>query len=53
MSAAEIAGFEATAHWRDAVKLRRYDERAKVPGLDVPQFSAYAGLIGALARDGA
>jgi phosphonate degradation associated HDIG domain protein len=53
MSAAEIADFEATAHWRDAVKLRRYDERAKVPGLDVPQFSAYAGLIAALARDGA
>lgn len=52
MSDAEIADFEATAHWRDAVKLRRYDERAKVPSLDVPKFAAYAGLITALARDG-
>lgn len=52
MSAAEIADFESTAHWRDAVKLRRYDERAKVPGLEVPPFSFYAGRIAALARDG-
>lgn len=44
MTAVEIAGFEALPYWRDAVRLRRYDEGAKVKGLvtpDVAHFMPY------------
>ena len=44
MTAVEIAGFETLPYWRDAVRLRRYDEGAKVKGLvtpDVAHFMPY------------
>ena len=50
MSTEEIRDFEAKEYWRDAVKLRRYDEGAKVPGLDVPQFASYAPRIAAASQ---
>lgn len=50
MSAAEVLVFEATDYWRDAVRLRRYDEKAKVPGLDVPQFASYAMRVAGARR---
>jgi phosphonate degradation associated HDIG domain protein len=38
----ERASFEAEPFWREAVRLRRYDEAAKVAGLEVPGIEAYA-----------
>lgn len=45
MKPAEIALFRAEPHWQAAVKLRRYDEAAKVPGLVVPPFADYRARI--------
>lgn len=50
MSTDEMRAFEAQPFWREAVKLRRYDEGAKVPGLEVPGFAAYATRIVATMR---
>jgi len=36
MSAEEVAEFEAVAEYADAVQLRRFDEQAKVKGLQTP-----------------
>ena len=36
MSAAEVRSFEALRHSAEAVQLRRYDEQAKVKGLETP-----------------
>jgi [1-hydroxy-2-(trimethylamino)ethyl]phosphonate dioxygenase len=47
MSAEEVAGFEALPHHREAVQLRRYDEQAKVKGLETPPV---AHFIPAVAR---
>ena len=41
MNAAERAAFESHPHWRDAVRLRRWDDLAKDPGADVPGLEAY------------
>jgi predicted HD phosphohydrolase len=41
MDAAEVARFEAEPKWRDAVALRRWDDGAKVAGLDVPGLEHY------------
>ncbi|WP_168222091.1 phosphonate degradation HD-domain oxygenase [Aquisphaera giovannonii] len=40
-----VAEFEANPHHRDAIRLRRWDDTAKVPGLDVPGLSHYRGII--------
>ena len=45
MSAAEIAAFEARPHFSEAVQLRRFDEDAKVKGLEVPDVRHYVPLI--------
>jgi predicted HD phosphohydrolase len=45
MSAAEIAAFEALPHYAEAVQLRRFDEGAKVKGLQVPDVQHYVPLI--------
>ena len=47
MSAEEVAAFEALPEHRDAVQLRRYDEQAKVKGLETP---AVAHFMPAVAR---
>ena len=41
MDADEISAFEAEADWQDAVRLRIWDDRAKVPGAEVPGLAAY------------
>ena len=50
MNGAEIAEFEANASFRDAVRLRHWDDTAKVPGLAVPGPSHYRERLEAVAR---
>ena len=45
MDAAEIARFESEPHWRDAVRVRRWDDRGKIVGQTTPDLASYAGLI--------
>lgn len=52
MSAAEVAAFEANDHWRDAVRLRVWDEEAKIVGLDVPDFDHYRPILEDLVQSG-
>jgi [1-hydroxy-2-(trimethylamino)ethyl]phosphonate dioxygenase len=49
MSSAEISAFEAESCHRQAVQLRRWDDRAKIAGLATADFSHYAPLIERLA----
>jgi [1-hydroxy-2-(trimethylamino)ethyl]phosphonate dioxygenase len=46
----EVARFEANPHCRDAVRLRRWDDAAKVQGLAVPGLSHYHARLQYLAR---
>jgi len=48
MSGDEAARFEAFAHWRDALRLRRADEAAKTPGRVVPGLEAWLPVVRAL-----
>jgi len=48
MSAAERTAFEAEPHHRDAVRLRRWDDAAKVVGLAVPGFDHYRAMLAGL-----
>ena len=48
MTQAEIAEFERDVHHRAAVQLRRWDDRAKVQGLEVPAFGEYQDLLRSL-----
>lgn len=41
MSAEEVTWFASQPGWEDAVRLRRWDDLAKVPGISVPPFEAY------------
>jgi phosphonate degradation associated HDIG domain protein len=50
MTPAEVAEFEGNAFFRDAVRLRHWDEAAKVPGLAVPGPSHYRGRLQTAAR---
>ena len=45
----EVAAFEARPYWRDAIRVRQWDDEGKVAGLRTPDFSAYAALIDRLA----
>lgn len=47
MSAAEVAAFEALPEHQAAMRLRRWDEAAKVKGLETPGFSHFAPIVGA------
>jgi phosphonate degradation associated HDIG domain protein len=42
---AEAREFEQSPFAREAVRLRRWDDMAKVPGLDVPGLEHYRGVI--------
>ena len=48
MTPDQAAAFAAGAYAGDAVRLRRWDEAAKDPALDVPGFAAFAPLLAAL-----
>lgn len=47
----EARGFEANLFFQGAVLLRRWDDAAKVPDLEVPELDHYKDLIRALALD--
>jgi phosphonate degradation associated HDIG domain protein len=49
MSAAEVASFESEPGCRDALIVRRCDDRGKVAGLATRTLADYSGLLGALA----
>jgi phosphonate degradation associated HDIG domain protein len=49
MTPAEVAAFEAVPHFRDAVRLRHWDDQAKVANLPVPVLAHYRSLIENLA----
>ena len=51
MTLEEIRTFEANPHHREAVRLRRWDDEAKVPGLEVPGLESYLGRLGATLKD--
>ena len=51
MSPDEVAAFEANVGAKAAVKLRRWDEGAIVPGLATPDFAHYRPLIEGLIED--
>ena len=53
MSEAEAARFEAERYWREAVRLRHWDDQGKVAGLKTPPLEAYVTLIERTARSGA
>lgn len=45
MSNDEIAAFESNRYFREAVRLRRWDDQAKVPGFATAELSSYRELI--------
>ena len=49
MSSGEAARFETEAFHRDAVLIRRCDDRGKVAGLETPRIEDYGPMIEALA----
>jgi [1-hydroxy-2-(trimethylamino)ethyl]phosphonate dioxygenase len=52
MSASEVAHFEAEPYWRDALRVRRWDDQGKVAGLKTLALSDYAPLIERVAGRG-
>jgi phosphonate degradation associated HDIG domain protein len=53
MSQAEIVSFEAETYFADSVRLRRWDDEAKVPDLATPSLTHFAGYLTELATSGA
>jgi predicted HD phosphohydrolase len=45
MDADEVTAFETNPGWDDAVRLRRWDDEAKVPDLSVPSAASYRALL--------
>jgi [1-hydroxy-2-(trimethylamino)ethyl]phosphonate dioxygenase len=45
MSRREVVAFEAERFFRDAVRIRQWDDRGKVAGLTAPSLTEYRGLI--------
>lgn len=45
MDAAEVDTFEASLGWEDAVALRRWDDEAKIPDLQVPSAESYREVL--------
>jgi predicted HD phosphohydrolase len=41
----EVAEFERSPHAQDAVRLRRYDDIGKVPGLETPDLEHYRPVL--------
>lgn len=50
MDAAEIEAFRAIPEWRDAVRLRRWDEQAKIRGLETPPVEHFMPHVAASLR---
>jgi phosphonate degradation associated HDIG domain protein len=49
MTAPEIAAFETRPYWREAIRVRQWDDEGKVAGLRTPDFKSYVTLIERLA----
>jgi len=49
MTAAEAAAFEARPYFSDAVRVRRWDDEAKEPEVEPPDFCHFSGLLTGLA----
>lgn len=49
MTAAEQEAFRAEPHWEAAVRLRRYDDAAKMPDAATPSFADFEPLLARLA----
>lgn len=45
MNDEEIARFEAFPHFHDAIRLRKWDDTAKIPGLAVPAIDHYRARL--------
>lgn len=45
MSQDECQRFQMLAEWQSAVRLRRWDDKAKIPGLVVPSLESYRPLL--------
>jgi predicted HD phosphohydrolase len=52
MSASEVLQFEAQPCWREALRLRHWDDQGKVAGLKTLPLDAHAALIERVARSG-
>jgi phosphonate degradation associated HDIG domain protein len=52
MPAADIAAFESEPYFREALRVRRWDDRAKIADLKVPGLASYRTVIEAQARPG-
>ena len=50
MTTDEVDGFRRDPHHAEALRLRRWDDEAKIPGLDVPGPEHYRSRIEAAAR---
>jgi gamma-butyrobetaine dioxygenase len=48
----DLLRFRETPYHREAVRLRRWDDRAKVPGWAVPDIAHYAALLHRVAKSG-
>ena len=51
MSPAEQEAFRGNPHWQAALRLRRYDEAAKVTGAVTPPLSHFLPLVARVARN--
>ncbi len=45
MSAEEVAAFESNPFYREAVRVRIWDDEGKQPGMTTPQFRHYVPLL--------
>jgi predicted HD phosphohydrolase len=50
MTSVDAARFEENPFHADAVRLRRWDDAAKIPGLEVPPVVEYAALLRRVVR---
>jgi phosphonate degradation associated HDIG domain protein len=50
-TAEEVRNFEQNPHYLSAVSLRRWDDQAKVPGMQMPGLEHYRALLAHVLRD--
>jgi len=50
MSTSEVQRFRSSPMWEDAVALRRWDDKAKIPGMTPPDFREWLPLLDHLNR---
>jgi len=50
MNAEEAARFEAGSHYQTAVRVRRYDDQGKIPGMATPPLEEFRTLLESLVK---